>query len=350
MLHRFNAVARPKAILTTAIATLLSASSVFAQQSLDLTDLPLLAANEPPIIAAPALDPAPAAPSASATVNLIRQLVELGVLPKEKAGSLLKQAEAEAEQVRAQFIAERDAAVQIAVTQTLAAVQANPALVGEPLPKPEESSRITYVPEVVRAQLRDEIKRDLASYRQERALGRHLPAAGLERALPPLRRFPPPRRRRLLPGSERQHRRFPQFQRDQHERAFRHERHRFLAAVECGSGTPAAAAAVAFWHRVAARAGLHRRPPPGHRQHQFAHFHKPGSRQRREWPGRQLQQVRHLGRSRFPEVGARQRGPQPRAHGRPFRQPLFLHGNHLRRGSRLRRPRPSPRATRCTIA
>ena len=102
-------------------------------------------------------------PSLSVTVNLIKQLVELGVLPKEKAANLLQQAENEAAEARSQLLAERDSAIQAAVSRTLASLQADPATALEPLPPPETSSRVTYVPEVVRSQIRDEIKRDLQS-------------------------------------------------------------------------------------------------------------------------------------------------------------------------------------------
>ena len=170
---------RAAAPLRGVLASVLFTAAAFAGKALDVSDLPLIAANDPsgaptepeaPIVPAqlapvPAAGAAaPASPSLSVTVNLIKQLVEVGVLPKDKAEGLLKQAEQEAAEARALMIAERDAAVQAAVAQTLAAVQANggvPGAAPEPLPPAEGSSRITYIPEVVRAQLRDEIKRDL---------------------------------------------------------------------------------------------------------------------------------------------------------------------------------------------
>jgi hypothetical protein len=180
MSFRHPARRRSFAPLGTALATALFTAAAFAGKPFDLADLPRLAASDGPGGAEPAvaadaallppqIAPRPAAPGAapggasvSVTVNLIKQLVEIGVLPKDKAETLLKQAEAESVETRAQWAAERDAAVQVAVAQALAGVQANPAA-GEPLPPAEDSSRITYIPEVVRAQLRDEIKRDLAT-------------------------------------------------------------------------------------------------------------------------------------------------------------------------------------------
>ena len=164
----------------TALASVLFAAAAFAGKPLDLSDLPRLAANDSPAAAAnaasadaallppqisPQAAPAGAVPgghSVSVTVNLIKQLVEIGVLPKDKAETLLKQAEAEAAEARARWEAERDMAIQVAVAQALGGAQANP-IAAEPLPPAEGSSRITYIPEVVRAQLRDEIKRDLAT-------------------------------------------------------------------------------------------------------------------------------------------------------------------------------------------
>jgi hypothetical protein len=167
------------------------AATAFAGKQIDPGDLPLYAANDKVPATAPGLftqvapgpaptatvPPPPQTPSVSVTVNLIRQLVELGVLPKEKADGLLKQAEDEAAQVRAQYAAAQEAAVQTAVVQTLASVRANPELAPSPdasqyppfTPDPN-ASRITFIPEVVKSQLRDEIKRDIADDARSGAL------------------------------------------------------------------------------------------------------------------------------------------------------------------------------------
>ena len=111
--------------------------------------------------------PAATGPSVSVTVNLIRQLIELGVLPKEKARQLLVQAEEEAAQVRAQILIDREASVRAAVAEVLQSAPTSQGFEGvEPLPPPDSSSRVTYVPEVVRAQIRDEIRRDLQTTAQ----------------------------------------------------------------------------------------------------------------------------------------------------------------------------------------
>ncbi len=83
-------------------------------------------------------------PSPNVTVNLINRLVQRGALTKEDAAELLQLAEADAAKAKA----------------TTAA------------PAPADSDdtvRVTYVPEVVKAQLRDEIKQEVMTQaRQER--------------------------------------------------------------------------------------------------------------------------------------------------------------------------------------
>ncbi|WP_194792019.1 putative porin [Pseudomonas sp. UFMG81] len=83
----------------------------------------------------PALAQAPA-PSQNATVNLIRLLVEQGVIKQDHANALIQQAETEAQQARA-------------------SVAAVPAANGE--------VRVQYVPAIVREQIRDEIKAEVMS-------------------------------------------------------------------------------------------------------------------------------------------------------------------------------------------
>jgi len=90
---------------------------------------------------ASALAQAPA-PSESAMVNLVRLLVAQGVITKDKGDALLAQAEAEAQTARA--------------TQ---ATQQAAASGEQPLPAAAAGSiRVPYVPETVRAQIRDELK------------------------------------------------------------------------------------------------------------------------------------------------------------------------------------------------
>lgn len=116
----------------------------------------------PPSSAQPAPAPRPSA-SLSVTVNLINKLVERGVLPKEDATDLLEAAEAETAELRANIAAAHQAAVHAAVTQAVATVQAGGAGVAPepPLPDSDDAVRVTYIPETVKAQIRDELRAEV---------------------------------------------------------------------------------------------------------------------------------------------------------------------------------------------
>ena len=79
----------------------------------------------------------PATPSQNVTINLINRLVQRGVLPKEDASDLIKQAENDAAMARAQAVA------------------------ATPPPVTDDTIRVTYVPETVKAQIRDELKQEV---------------------------------------------------------------------------------------------------------------------------------------------------------------------------------------------
>lgn len=98
-----------------------------------------------PALAQGAVPPQAGAPSDSAMVNLVRMLVEQGVLTPEKGKLLMDQAQAEAAQVRAA----RGAPAQQA------------AAAGELSPPPAGTVRVPYVPETVRAQIRDELRTEV---------------------------------------------------------------------------------------------------------------------------------------------------------------------------------------------
>nr|WP_236097226.1 putative porin [Pseudomonas aeruginosa] len=82
----------------------------------------------------------PPAPSENATINLIRLLVQQGVLKKEQADALVRQAEAEAQQAQQ-------------ARQAVAPAAAVAAVPGE--------VRVPYIPQVVRDQIRDEVKAEV---------------------------------------------------------------------------------------------------------------------------------------------------------------------------------------------
>jgi hypothetical protein len=118
-------------------------------ETLDPTvDAPL--ATDLPAEPAPA-KVATATPSQNVTVNLINRLVQKGILSKDEAAEMIKQAEADA----------------VTAAQTAAAVADVAAL--PPAPAPEEEARITYIPEVVKENMRDQIKQELmATAREEK--------------------------------------------------------------------------------------------------------------------------------------------------------------------------------------
>ncbi|HEX4504764.1 MAG TPA: putative porin [Alphaproteobacteria bacterium] len=95
---------------------------------------------------APAAGAPAAPPSQSVVINLIRLLVQEGVLTQDKANALIRQAQDEA----------------------AAASRGQPALVNAPPGTPKvaaagqpQSVRVPYIPEVVRKQIRDEVKQEV---------------------------------------------------------------------------------------------------------------------------------------------------------------------------------------------
>uniref|UniRef100_UPI0005A21BDE putative porin n=1 Tax=Bradyrhizobium sp. (strain ORS 278) TaxID=114615 RepID=UPI0005A21BDE len=92
-----------------------------------------------------------AAPSANATVNLINLLVKQGVLTDEQATALVKQADDEAYVAR-QAVSTATSRADDAAKTAAAAANAT---------SPPGTKRVTYVPEIVKKQLRDEIRQEV---------------------------------------------------------------------------------------------------------------------------------------------------------------------------------------------
>jgi Putative porin len=92
-----------------------------------------------------------AAPSPNATINLINLLVKQGVLTEEQAATLIKQADDEAYVARQ---AVRDAATKAEGAEKQAATAADAV-------SPPGTKRVTYVPEIVKKQIRDDIKKEV---------------------------------------------------------------------------------------------------------------------------------------------------------------------------------------------
>ena len=122
------------------VTLMLSAALLHAQDAPRPNPLLPLPTDAPP--AAPALAPAPApesqGTSATAMQLLTSRLVEKGVLGKDEATELVK-------------LAEADIANAVAKAQT------------QRTPADPNAVRVTYVPEIVKNQLREEIKQELSS-------------------------------------------------------------------------------------------------------------------------------------------------------------------------------------------
>ncbi len=97
--------------------------------------------------------------SSNLAINLINRLVARGMLPKEDADELIKQAEGETAIAQAHAAAQQEMTVRTAVEQAVAAVQNTPA--EQPMGADDESMRITYIPDAVKAQIRDEVRADV---------------------------------------------------------------------------------------------------------------------------------------------------------------------------------------------
>lgn len=101
-------------------------------------------------------------PTGNIVVNLINKLVEKGILAKEDAEMMVTQAQAEAETQKAQQESDMFAIAQIAATQTMSEIAVAPPLSPLEASKREMSTSVTYIPAPVRAQLTEDIRRELA--------------------------------------------------------------------------------------------------------------------------------------------------------------------------------------------
>lgn len=106
------------------------------------------------------------AKSQNVTINLINRMVERGLLSKEDAADLIKQAETDAAQARSQANLVQSAASQAAEAAKVAqsaAQAASQSAASDPmeLADSKDSVRVTYVPENVKAEMRDEIKQEV---------------------------------------------------------------------------------------------------------------------------------------------------------------------------------------------
>jgi polyhydroxyalkanoate synthesis regulator phasin len=114
--------------------------------------------EQPPEVMASSAAP-PVTPTENVTLNLINRLVQRGILSKEDAGDLIRQAKEDAQRVSQQSQMAQQAATQAATAQQMAVEAAAP-------PSSDEAVSVSYVPEIVKSEMRDEIKRDVMAAAQ----------------------------------------------------------------------------------------------------------------------------------------------------------------------------------------
>lgn len=105
---------------------------------------------------APAPQPLLAGPSQNVTLNLINRLVQKGVLSQAEAADLIQGAEADAAFAKAQAQALADTQAVVMAQGTMPPVE----------PDPEEV-RVTYIPESVKAEIRDQLRTEVFTQAQE---------------------------------------------------------------------------------------------------------------------------------------------------------------------------------------
>ncbi len=114
--------------------------------------------------------PRPVRKSQNVTINLINRLVERGVLSKEDADELIKQAEDDAAEARAEMntLAQAQSVLPPppATDENSAAAVASLSL-ADPGAEPDDTVRVQYIPETVKAQLREEIRQEVLDQARE---------------------------------------------------------------------------------------------------------------------------------------------------------------------------------------
>ncbi|MEO5913108.1 MAG: putative porin [Luteolibacter sp.] len=159
---RGGSVSLPALLLLAATGTLRAEEVVTETAPVTPSGEAALSETPDPVIDTPPAGdlPAPAqtaAPSPNVTVNLINRLVEKKILTREEANVMIQQAQADAAAAQQQQQAQAD-------------IAALP-----PAPGPDDM-RVTYIPEVVKNNMRDEIKQELmAQAREEKWSEKHYP-------------------------------------------------------------------------------------------------------------------------------------------------------------------------------
>ncbi|MEI6377004.1 MAG: putative porin [bacterium] len=151
--------------LTTGVTTGRDSFGVGSRPERSSTNstLPPLPVDAPPSLEESADKMATAAPAdtptESVTINLINRLVRRGILTKGDAADLVRQANEDAKHAAQQAQTTQQAATLAASAQQMASDAAAP-------PTSDEQVSVSYVPEIVKAEMRDEIKRDVIAAAQ----------------------------------------------------------------------------------------------------------------------------------------------------------------------------------------
>ncbi len=126
--------------------------------------------------------------SPNSTSSLVNLLVKQGVITEEQATALIKQADDEAYVARESAKSATARAEEAAKTANAASAAASP----------PGTKHVTYVPEIVKRQLREEIKRDVMDACTQRELGVAGQVSGMGTAHPFQRRHARALRRSVL--------------------------------------------------------------------------------------------------------------------------------------------------------
>lgn len=150
--------------VTQPTAPAASNSLVSPESVVSSKKLPSIPVDAPPNLEQPpdvmvASAPPPVTPTENVTLNLINRLVQRGILTKEDAGDLIRQAKEDAQRASQQSQIAQQAATQAATAQQIAMEAAAP-------PSSDEAVSVSYVPEIVKTEMRDEIKRDVMAAAQ----------------------------------------------------------------------------------------------------------------------------------------------------------------------------------------
>jgi opacity protein-like surface antigen len=143
-------IRHPLAIVASLVGT---AATLHAQEPAEILP-PDVPTDAIPLPEAPAPTPAQPAPSTNVTVNLISRLVQKGILTGEESQVLIAQAEQDA--------ANAQAAAAAAGPQPLDPITGAP--VGQ-------ETRVAYIPETVKNQMRDQIRQELMAQAREEDWG-----------------------------------------------------------------------------------------------------------------------------------------------------------------------------------